>query len=368
MSHDTSPDDDSAFMRLALAQAQAAAEAGEVPVGAVVVRAGQVVASGHNAPLSQTDPTAHAEVNAMRAAAQALGNYRLDDCTLYVTLEPCAMCSGAALHARFKRVVFGATEPKTGAAGSVLNVFSYPQLNHQTEVTGGVLAAECAHTLQRFFEDRRAQQQRDKTPLREDALRTPDSAWQGLGLPTDLSCFTTDLPALNGLRLHWFDNRKAATTSASADTMACVADQAAPEVYLHGLDDWSAAYSTELGCARPAIAVDLPGFGMSDKPKKEKVHSLAWHAQVLVEFLTQLQPSPVALHAPESMAPLVHAVQALWSTHQTEPLRLQWHNAYSTLTAALRDAPYPDAGHRAGPRALRAFSALLATPPPVPQS
>jgi len=143
--------EDVGFMQLALRQAQAAADAGEVPVGAVVVRAGQVIASGHNAPLSRHDPTAHAEVNAMRAAALVLGNYRLDDCTLYVTLEPCTMCSGAALHARFKRVVFGATEPKTGAAGSVLNLFAHEQINHQTQVTGGVLANECAQVLQSFL-------------------------------------------------------------------------------------------------------------------------------------------------------------------------------------------------------------------------
>ena len=168
--------EDIGFMQLALRQAQAAADAGEVPVGAVVVRAGQVIASGHNASLCSHDPTAHAEVNAMRAAAQALGNYRLDDCTLYVTLEPCAMCSGAALHARFKRVVFGATEPKTGAAGSVLNLFVHAQINHQTKLMGGVLASECAQVLQSFFEQRRAQQQHNKVPLREDALRTQDSA------------------------------------------------------------------------------------------------------------------------------------------------------------------------------------------------
>jgi tRNA(adenine34) deaminase len=347
MSHDISPDDDRVHgLRW---HKRAAAEAGK-PVGAGAGR--QVLASGHNA-IEPTDPTAHAEVNA-RAAARA-GNYCLDDCTLYVTLEPCAMCSGGFACPLQARGVWR-LEPKTGAAGSVLNVFGYPQLNHHTEVTGGVLASECAHTLQRFFEDRRAQQQHAKTPLREDALRTLDSTWQGLGLPTDLSCFTTDLPALNGLRLHWFDNRKAPTTS-----------QAVPDIYLHGLDDWSAVYSQELGGSRPVIAVDLPGFGMSDKPKKEKAHNLSWHAQVLFEFLAQVQPAPVALHAPPSMAPLVHAVQALWSTHQGEPLRVQWHSTSGALTPALRDAPYPDTGHRAGPRALRAFSALLATPPPVKQ-
>jgi tRNA(adenine34) deaminase len=354
-------------MRLALAQAKVAAQVGEVPVGAVVVRAGQVVASAHNAPLSQTDPTAHAEVNAIRAAAQALGNYRLDDCTLYVTLEPCAMCSGAALHARFKRVVFGAYEPKTGAAGSVLNVFGYPQLNHQTDVLGGILADECAQALQHFFEDRRALQQLHKSPLREDALRTPDNAWQGLDLPTDLSCFTTDLPALNGLRLHWFDNRKSSNTppfQTLSETSFGPVREAAPEVYLHGPDGWSASYLAELAGSHSAIAVDLPGFGASDKPKKDKAHSLAWHAQVLVEFLGQLQPAPVTLYAPHRMAPLVHAALELWSRLQLAPLRLQWLSARSALTSALRDAPYPDAGHRAGPRAI---SALLVKQLPPPQ-
>jgi tRNA(adenine34) deaminase len=347
MNTDILPDDDRAFMRLALKQAQAAALAGEVPVGAVVVRAGQVVASAHNAPLSQTDPTAHAEINAMRAAAQALGNYRLDDCTLYVTLEPCAMCSGAALHARFQRVVFGAAEPKTGAAGSVLNVFDYPLLNHQTKVTGGVLEKECAQALQHFFEKRRVQQQQLKTPLREDALRTPDSAWQGLNLPTDLSCFTSDLPALSGLRLHWFDNRKNASGL---------------EVYLHDHHGWSAAYVAALNGHSHAVAVDLPGFGLSDKPKKDKVHSLAWHAQVVVEFFAHLHPVPTTLHAPHSMAPLVNAVWDLWHAHAPTPLHIEWHAA-ADLSPALRDAPYPDAGHRAGPRALSALLATLAEKP-----
>ena len=323
--------EDIGFMQLALRQAHAAAEAGEVPVGAVVVRAGQVIAAAHNAPLSSRDPTAHAEVNAMRAAAQALGNYRLDDCTLYVTLEPCTMCSGAALHARFKRVVFGASEPKTGAAGSVLNVFANEALNHQTQITSGVLAIECAQVLQDFFEQRRAQQQSTRVPLREDALRTPEARLTEVlaaeGLPSELSRFTVDLPALGGLRLHWFDNRQD--------------PQAAPHVYVHGPDGWSAQYAEQLKTTAPVIALDLPGFGLSDKPKKVAVHRLAWHAQVLREFLASVQPAPVALHVPRLMAPLLVDLA----------LPVYWVEA-TRLSKALRDAPYPDVGHMAGPRAL----------------
>jgi len=146
---------DKDFMHLALAQAAQAAQAGEVPVGAVVVCNGEVIATGRNAPIDRHDPTAHAEIMALRAAAQALGNYRLPDCELYVTLEPCAMCSGAMLHARLKRVVFGAADPKTGAAGSVINLFDQPQLNHQTDLCGGVLADEAAALLKDFFSQRR---------------------------------------------------------------------------------------------------------------------------------------------------------------------------------------------------------------------
>ncbi len=330
--------EDIGFMQLALRQAQAAADAGEVPVGAVVVRAGQVIASAHNEPLGSHDPTAHAEVNAMRAAAQVLGNYRLDDCTLYVTLEPCAMCSGAALHARFKRVVFGATEPKTGAAGSVLNLFANEHINHQTHVTGGVLADECAQVLQGFFEQRRAQQQLSKVPLREDALRTPDNALAGLDVPLALSHFTANLPALEGLRLHWFDNRQDALQ--------------APYVYLHGLDGWSAQYIAQLKSSEPVIAIDLLGFGLSDKPKKVAMHRIAWHAQVLSEFLASVQPAPVALHAPRLMAPILSKLN----------LPIDWIDT-PELPADLRDAPYPDRGHMAGPRAL---STLLAAPAPTP--
>ena len=129
---------DDYFMRLAVQQAQLGLQADEVPVGAVLVHPGVVLAAGHNANRSLNDPTAHAEMVVLRAAAQKLNNYRLDDCALFVTLEPCAMCAGAMLHARLKRVVFGAADPKTGAAGSVLNLFAQPQLNHQTQLTSQV--------------------------------------------------------------------------------------------------------------------------------------------------------------------------------------------------------------------------------------
>ncbi|MGA0037006.1 MAG: tRNA adenosine(34) deaminase TadA [Burkholderiaceae bacterium] len=146
------------FMRLALEQAALAAERGEVPVGAVLVQGDQVIAVGSNAPIGDHDPTAHAEVMALRSAAQRLGNYRLTDCRLYVTLEPCAMCSGAIFHARLSEVIYGAPDPKTGAAGSALDLYANRSINHQTLVRGGLMADECGQMLQAFFARRRAQQ------------------------------------------------------------------------------------------------------------------------------------------------------------------------------------------------------------------
>lgn len=144
------------FMELALAQAQLAWDRGEVPVGAVVVKDGEVIATGFNQPISGHDPTAHAEIVALRAAAEKLGNYRLPGCELYVTLEPCIMCSGAMMHARLARVVYAATDPKTGACGSVVNLFDEAALNHHTEVSGGVLAERAGGLLKAFFAERRA--------------------------------------------------------------------------------------------------------------------------------------------------------------------------------------------------------------------
>ena len=155
---------DAHFMRIALVQAGLARAEGEVPVGAVVVKDGEVVAVGYNRPIGRHDPTAHAEIVALRAAAEKLGNYRLPGCELYVTLEPCAMCSGAMMHARLARVVYAASDPKTGVCGSVLDLFAHEVLNHHTEVVGGVLAEEASAMLKGFFAERRAASRRNVAP------------------------------------------------------------------------------------------------------------------------------------------------------------------------------------------------------------
>jgi tRNA(adenine34) deaminase len=143
------------FMQVALAEARLAAEAGEVPIGAVVVWNREILARGQNRVLRSVDPTAHAEIIALRLAAEAMGNYRLNGCTLYATLEPCAMCAGAMIHARIDRLVFAASDPKAGAAGSVLTVLNHPQLNHQMQVEQGILAEESGELLKTFFRERR---------------------------------------------------------------------------------------------------------------------------------------------------------------------------------------------------------------------
>lgn len=152
---------DLAMMREALRLAAQAAAQGEVPVGAVVVKDGSIVGRGYNAPIASSDPTAHAEIGALREASKALKNYRLGGCTLYVTLEPCSMCAGAILHARIARLVYGAADPKTGACGSVVDLFAETRLNHHAEVTGGVLAAEAGKQLSAFFAARRTSNAED---------------------------------------------------------------------------------------------------------------------------------------------------------------------------------------------------------------
>jgi tRNA(adenine34) deaminase len=368
---------DAGFMAQALDQAQAAAMAGEVPVGAVVVHRDRVIAVGRNAPVKNHDPTAHAEILALRAAAAALGNYRLDDCELYVTLEPCAMCSGAMLHARLKRVVFGAADPKTGAAGSVVNLFGQTQLNHQTEVVGGVLAQEGAGLLKAFFKERRV----NPHPLREDALRTPEHRFNGLPDYPWAPNHVSDLPSLNGLRLHYLDEGP----KDAPLTWLC----------LHGNPAWSYLYRKMippfLAAGGRVIAPDLIGFGKSDKPKKDEAHRFSWHRDVLLELVERLDLQRVVLvvqdwggllgltlpmAAPERYQGLL-VMNTMLATGGVplSPGFLAWREMcakkpefdvgrlfgrgnpqMSEAECGAYNAPFPDRGHRA---ALRVFPAMV---------
>jgi tRNA(adenine34) deaminase len=172
------------FMALAQAAAEEARAAGEVPVGAVLVRGDEVIASGFNHPIGAHDPSAHAEMVALRAAAQSLENYRLPGCELYVTLEPCLMCAGAIMHARIARVVFGARDPKTGACGSVVDAFANPQLNHHTTVSGGVLEAECGAALRSFFAERRRASRAARAAARGEATEAAVSTATDTATPS----------------------------------------------------------------------------------------------------------------------------------------------------------------------------------------
>ncbi len=177
---------DLAMMRLAIDQALNAATVGEVPVGAVIVRAQRVIATGYNHPIGMHDPTAHAEIRALRSAAEQLGNYRLVDCSLYVTLEPCAMCCGAILHARVRRLLFGAADPKTGACGSVVDLMADPRLNHHTQVQGGLLADDCGHLLSTFFAARRQARRSAGPPANNNAALSSGIQVEFLDEPPDV--------------------------------------------------------------------------------------------------------------------------------------------------------------------------------------
>ena len=373
---------DERFMALALGEAYAAASDGEVPVGAVVVKDGEVVATGRNAPVTQDDPTAHAEIVALRAAARALGNYRLDGCTLYVTLEPCAMCAGAMLHSRLDRVVFGAKDPKTGAAGSVVDLFSQRALNHRTAVEGGVMQHECSAVLAKFFKERRMDDKASSQPLRDDALRAPEDRFDDLpGYPW-APHFVSDLPALAGLRMHYLDEGPAGAPF----TWLC----------LHGNPAWSYLYRKMIPAFLHAgdrvVAPDMIGFGKSDKLKKDSAHTFTWHRQVLLEFVERMDLNNIVLvvqdwggllgltlpiAAPQRYlgllvmnttlgtgdAPLSAGFIAWREMCATKPdfdvarLFARGNPQMSATECEAYNAPFPDRGHRA---ALRAF------PPMVP--
>lgn len=379
------------WMRHALKLARQAAAAGEVPVGAVVVKDGHVVGEGANAPLSGNDPTAHAEVLALRAAAQKLNNYRLDGCTLYVTLEPCTMCSGAMLHARVETVVYGAAEPKMGAAGSMLDVFGYSEINHQTQVVRGVLAGECAAVLAEFFQQRRAQNRAvalAKHPLKDTALRNPDSAFADLPDWPYAPQWRTDLPALAGLRMAVVDE---GPKNASL-TWLC----------LHGAASWGYGFrhlmKFWLAAGHRVVVPDLPGFGRSDQPKRDKAHIAQMHIEVLRELVQAMDLRNVVLVGEGDGARLGLAVAQVlsarfvggwlidcWPNAQPPKALAQWLQAAANkpqwdvaqgmvqagfwppgqMQQAPIAIPFAPAGHRA---ALKSWPRVQAQLPAVPQA
>ena len=372
---------DKHFLDLALAQAREAAAAGEVPVGAVIVKDGVVIATGRNAPIGSHDPTAHAEIMALRAAALVLGNYRLDGCEMFVTLEPCAMCAGAILHARLKRVVYAAREPKTGAAGSVLNLFD-SILNHQTMVQNATeLGASCADSmpassqlLQDFFAAKRVA---PAHPLREDALRTSEARFADLPGYAFAPNYLSDLPSLQGLRMHYLDQGKP--------------DAETSYLCLHGNPAWSYLYRKMIpifaASGARVIAPDMIGFGKSDKPKKDSFHSFTWHRQCLLELVERLDLHNVVLvvqdwggilgltlpmAAPQRYrgllvmntllasgdAPLSDGFKAWREMCAKKPdfdiakLFARGNPHLSEAECAAYMAPYPDGGHRGATRAF----------------
>ncbi len=346
---------DAHFLRLAWAQAQAAQAAGEVPVGAVLVHQGQVIATGHNQVIAQHDPSAHAEIVALRRAGQYLRNYRLQDCELFVTLEPCAMCAGAIAHARLARVLYGARDARAGAAGSVLNVLQASGISYQPQALcaqdNGALDAALRADLQQLLPDFfRAKRQPATWPLRPDALRTPAArfaAWP----ETAASRYTKDLPALAGLRMHYWDSLAAggAESAGGQHTYLC----------LHDGQGWSqdfADFFAQHGGSARVLVPDLPGFGRSDKPKKWpaiKRAAGAWWEQLLLEYVQTLAPQALQSGQLQCVfASASHPMRAVLQQALSAPMRPQMPDLCITLPRhrPWQDAPYPDAGHLAALR------------------
>lgn len=384
-------------MRLALQQAKRAANMQEVPVGAVVIAADNstILGQAHNRTIGNNDPSAHAEILALRQAAQALQNYRLDGCTVYITLEPCAMCAAAMLHARVARVVYAVADTKTGAAGSVLNIFAQPQLNHHTTIAqfnthkNSIEAQEiqcaCTEQLQQFFSQRRhaqriQRQQPKHAALRDDALRPQPLRFANIPQITALQAHSQWYLAPDGnkpaWRMHYWDTDTKNTSKPTA-------------ILLHGYSSYGLLWANAIAQLKQlgwrVLAPDILGFGQSDKPKKLTQHSLKWHARILQTWLqtvdienakniilvgcdntSLLLPSLIQQLATHSNQPIKPQAIALipeqskiaprehWRTHcqQKNLFDLDAHWALDTTEQQLQawSAPFADVGHRAALR------------------
>ena len=326
-------------MNLAMDQARLAQSLGEVPVGAVVVRDGEIIGVGCNAPIANQDPTAHAEIVALRAAAQYLGNYRLDRCRLYVTLEPCLMCAGAILQSRVSTVIYATHEPKSGAAGSAIDVFSLNSVNHQTQVFSGLLKDEASELMRTFFKLRRDESREAAQAIREDALRTPDECFLGLpDYPWD-GTYTNKLPSLAQLRLHYLDVGPANAPI----TLFC----------LHDFPVWSYAFRSMLdvwlAAGMRVVVPDLIGFGKSDKPKRWNRIASNFHSSYLAELAIDLNLDAFVLVGQGQGGEVADSVARALGGIVSGNVRLPRSMA-SASTLGIGHAyevPYPDLGFKA---------------------
>ncbi len=355
----TSPQRDIDFLRLALIEAQKAQAAGEVPVGAVVVYQGRPIATGYNRVIAEHDPSAHAEIVALRAAGQFLGNYRLQDCQLYVSLEPCAMCAGAIAHARIQRVVYGAADPRAGAAGSVLDVLQASGISHRPQAlcaqaaagADPVLLRQLAALLPDFFQAKRSEQAKASSPLHPDALRTADTCFASIDSTNQpASSYCQNLPALAGLRMHFWDSGYCPPDLDQALTTSV-------DLCLHDGDGWSqdfAEYYAEQRAVHRILVPDLPGFGRSDKWKKRAAYSAKLWLDVLVQWLHQRVPQAVArgqlrIVVQNPAHPLLPLLRQALPPQNRQPL----HLVHRAADRRWQQLPYPDAGHKAGLLAWR---------------
>lgn len=275
---------DDFFMAQALEEAVLAESAGEVPVGAVVVSHGQVIGRGRNRTRELNDPSAHAEILALREASLAVGSHRLNGAELFVTLEPCTMCSGAIFHSRLARVVFGAPDPKTGTAGSVLDLFGERRLNHHTLISGGVLREKCQQILQSFFVSTRKRNRSEQMSLREDALRLNVRALPQLEDPTFKSSF---FYTLEGYRIRYLDSN----TVNPIHTLLCI-----HELGFWSFQMWTLMRRMVLHGVR-IIVPDLIGHGLSDRPKRSQWHTVNGHVSSLHALAKHMVINPTHILA-----------------------------------------------------------------------
>ncbi len=336
--------EETACMRVALAQAQRAGERGEVPVGAAIYQRGVLIAQAHNAPISLCDPSAHAEVLVLKEAAKVLGNYRLEDCTLYVSLEPCAMCAGAIFNARVREVVYAARDAKSGAAGSVVDLFADSRLNHHTRIRGGVLEQQSATLLQDFFKaQRRLQRQaavQAKSFLREDAVRRSLESLPCFESSTLSSSFYV-LKAVPGMRLHYLHGEPSCLPT--GQTYVC----------LHGANTcagvFEPVFASLLSSGARVLAPDALGFGASDRFKKSRSHDFTLLMQSLLEWIEFMDLKDICF--------ITHDASLVWALLLKARLPQRVVSVLA-INPCLKSSLVPERDHGHDPHGLALYACL----------